>query len=59
MTEQGRADGVHQLAEDEGQAEDNVDQVVRFGKLLELIADLFQTRTHVFVKHTIVNLLNK
>jgi len=29
VAEEGRADGVDQLAEDEGQAEDDVDPVVR------------------------------
>ncbi len=46
MTEENGANGVDQLAEDEGQAEDHVDHVVWPGDLAKLLADQTKTLTH-------------
>ena len=46
MAEEEGADGVDQLAEEEGQAEDHVDHVVGPGDLAKLLADQTKALTH-------------
>jgi len=46
VAEEDGADGVDQLAEEEGQAEDHVDHVVGSGDLAKLLADQSKTLAH-------------